>query len=371
MAPEPDPDDGARVDRLAAALDAADADAFVHVGDATDADLRYLTRLSETPHEYGFVYADGEATLLAPPELDTDDDAAAAFSGRIEESQASDPMGSRVVDCLTDRLDGRADDATVLVPRHLPHDAAVYLEQAGYGLESTPVVGEARAVKSDWERDRLRAVQRAAVRGMQRARTILSAATVEDGVLHWKDAPLSAERLRRQVNATLVAEGVVDVSGTRIRVANGGEAGGLPASDPIVVTVEPRGADGYYGLLTRTVVVDSDGGWERRAHVGVEAARRVALGELEPGAALRWVHSETVAEAGSFGLGAPEGDRVHGVGLSRREEPSLADEAAVGTVVAVKPCAVDEKGRVALADLAVVTEEGCELLVDASTSLSP
>jgi Xaa-Pro aminopeptidase len=162
------------------------------------------------------------------------------------------------------------------------------------------------------------------------------------------------------------------VSGTRIRVAGEErELRELPASEPVVVTLEPRGVDGYYGLLTRTVVVDGDGGWERRAHVGVEAARRVALGELEPGAAVRWVHSETVAEAGSFGLGAPEGDRVHGVGLSRRENPSLADETAVGNVVAVKPRAVDEKGTVALADLAVVTEEGCELLVEASTALNP
>lgn len=355
---------------LADALDETDADAFVHVGDAADPNLRYLTRLSDAVTEYGFVYVDGEPILCAPPALDE-----SAFAGTVRTEALDDPVGRRVVGVLGTRLD---EGSTVLVPRHLPHDAAVYLEQAGYRLESTPAVREARAVKSAWELDRLRAVQRAAVRGMQRARTVLSEASVEDGVLHWQDAPLSTERLRRQVNATLVAEGVVDVSGTRIRVdpnsdesTVGDVATELPASAPVVITLEPRGPHGYYGLLARTVVVDSDGGWERRAHVGVESARRVALGELEPGAAIRWVNSETVAEAGSFGLSAPAGDRVHGVGLTRRERPSLADEATVGTVVAVKPGAVDEKGTVSLADLAVVTDEGCDLLADCSTSLHP
>ncbi|SEO52238.1 Xaa-Pro aminopeptidase [Halogranum amylolyticum] len=358
---------------LADALDAADADAFVHVGDA-DADLRYLAPLSETTSDYGFVYAGGEATLCAPADATggSVDRVAADFPGDVRREAADDPVGTRVVDTLADR--DVADGATVLVPRQLPHDAAVYLESAGYDLASTPAVREARAVKSDRELDRLRAVQRAAVRGVERARSILRDAAVREGTLHWQDAPLSTERLRRQVNATLVGEGVADVAHTRVRVgtATARSAVELSAGTPLVVSLAPRGPHGYYGRLVRTFVVDSDGGWERRAHVGVESARRVALDELDPGESLRWVHSETVAEASSFGLTATEGDRVYGVGLTRREGPSLADEATVGNVVAVHPSATDEeRGTVALADLAVVTEEGCELLVDCSTSLVP
>lgn len=352
---------------LADALAAADAEAFVHVGSAAAADLRYLARLSATPSEYGFVYVDGEATLCV-----SDDARVGSFSGAVSRDDAADPLGTRIVSIL-DESDV-SDGATVLVPRHLPHDAAVYLERTGYAVASTPAVREQRAVKSAWELDRLRAVQRAAVRGMERARSILREADVRDGVLHWQDAPLSTERLRRQVNATLAAEGVVDVTHTRVRCGTDTdhEPTELRAGDPIVVSLAPRGPHGYYGTLTRTVVVDSDGGWERRAHVGVESARRVALGELEPGESLRWVHSETVAEASSFGLTATAGDRVHGVGLARREAPSLADDAVVGTVVALEPSATEgENGTIALADLAVVTEEGCELLVDCSTSLVP
>ena len=355
---------------LADALDAADADAFAHVGDA-DPDLRYLSRLSASTAEYGFVYADGEATICAPGDVSVDR-VTADFGGRVRRQSPDDPVGTRVVAAL-----GECDvpeGATLLVPQQLPHDAAVYLESAGYQLVSTPAVREARAVKSDWELDRLRAVQRAAVRGMERARSILRDAELRDGTLHWQGAPLSTERLRRQVNATLASEGVVDVTHTRIRHGTDGDRTPveLTAGTPLVVSLAPRGPHGYYGTLVRTIVVDSDGGWERRAHVGVESARRVALSELDPGASLRWVHSETVAETSSFGLTATEGDRIHGVGLARRERPSLADDAAVGNVVAVKPSATDdEKGTVALADLAVVTEEGCELLVDCSTSLVP
>ncbi|EJN59499.1 M24 family metallopeptidase [Halogranum rubrum] len=358
---------------LADALDAADADAFVHVGSDADADLRYLTRLSTSStssSDYGFVYADGEATLCA-----SEDARVGAFTGEVRRDSAEDPLGTRVVAVL----DGSTvpDGATVLVPRHLPHDTAVYLERAGYAVTSTPAVREQRAMKSEWELDRLRAVQRAAVRGMERARSILREADVRDDVLHWQDAPLSTERLRRQVNATLAAEGVVDVTHTRVRcgpdVSDSSDTPiELRVGVPLVVSLAPRGPHGYYGMLTRTVVVDSDGGWERRGHVGVESARRVALGELEPGESLRWIHSETVAEASSFGLTATPGDRVHGVGLMRREAPSLADDAVVGTVVALEPSATEEeKGTIALSDLAVVTEEGCELLADCSTSLAP
>jgi Xaa-Pro aminopeptidase len=360
------PDYGA----LADALDTADATAFVHVGTAADADLRYLTRLSGSTHAYGFVYVDGESTLCVPPDVDTER-LADAFPGRLRHESPNDPVGTRVAAALADS--GVPEGAPVLVPQQLPHDAAVYLEAAGYELASTPVVREARAVKSPWELDKLRAVQRAAVRGMERARTILHDADVRDGMLYWQDAPLSTERLRRQTNATLVSEGVVDVTHTRVRAGTEtDEVAALPAGTPLVVSLAPRGPHGYYGTLTRTFVVDSDGGWERRAHVGIESARRVALGELEPEASLRWVHSEAVAEASSFGLTASEGDRVHGVGLSRREGPSLADDAVVGTVVAVEPSATDEeRGTVALADLAVVTEDGCELLGECSTSLVP
>jgi Xaa-Pro aminopeptidase len=357
---------------LADALDAADARAFVHVGDA-DADLRYLSRLPDTIDEYGFVYTDGEATLCTSSDADCDDGSVVeTFSGQVRRESPDDPVGTRVVAALADY--GVSEGATVLVPRQLPHDAAVYLESAGYDLASTPVVGETRAVKSEWELDRLRAVQRAAARGVERARSILADADVRAGTLHWQDAPLSTERLRRQVNATLAAEGVVDVTATRIR--HGTDPARTPvklsSGTPVVVSLAPRGRHGYYGTLTRTFVVDSDGGWERRAHVGVESARRVALAELEPGASLRWVHSEAVAEASSFGLPASDGDRVSGVGLARREAPSLADDAAVGHVVALEPSVTDDDhGSVALADLAVVTEDGCDLLVECSTSLVP
>jgi Xaa-Pro aminopeptidase len=352
---------------LADALDAADAEAFVHVGSAADADLRYLVPFSETPSDYGFVYTDAEATLCVSGD---DRVAESDFPGHVSRDSSDDPLGTRVVAVLGESA--VSDGATVLVPRQLPHDAAVYLERAGYTVASTPAVREQRAVKSEWELDRLRAVQRAAVRGMERARSILRETDVRDDVLHWQDAPLSTERLRRQVNATLAAEGVVDVTHTRVRCGpdTGRKLTELRAGVPIVVSLAPRGPHGYYGTLTRTVVVDSDGGWERRAHVGVESARRVALGELEPGESLRWVHSETVAEASSFGLTATAGDRAHGVGLTRQEAPSLADDAVVGNVVTLEPSATEEEhGTIALADLAVVTEEGCALLADCSTSL--
>lgn len=363
---------------LADALTEADAVAFVHVGGVDDPGLRYLSRLDDSAYEFGFVYVDGEPVLCAPPDADAE-----AFPGGVFRQSPTADTGVRVVAALDEVRDRGDGSDTVVVPRHLPHDAAVYLERAGYDLVSTTAVSRARAVKSEEELGRLRSVQRAAVRSVDRARSILAASAVKGDRLHWKGTPLSTDRLCREVNATLASEGVAGVEHTQVAVDGTSASRPTPlrAGDPVVVSLAPRGPSGYYGTVTRTFVVDSDGGWDRRAHVGVDAARRVALVELEPGASLRWVHSEVVAEASSFGLTPTAGDRVYGVGLSRRERPLVADggdesdaddEVDVGHVVALAPSVTDgENGTVALADLAVVTDDGCELLADTSTSLVP
>jgi Xaa-Pro aminopeptidase len=296
------------------------------------------------------------------------------------------------------RDDPAAAERTVLVPASISHDAAVYLERAGNALASTDAVATARSRKTGAEIDRLRRVQRAAVAGMARAETVLAESEVVEGeateretdggaggerrpALTWEGDPLTTERLRRTVNATLAARGVRDAGDTAIGVGPSATDLGYVGDDPIrpgetaLVEVSPRGPDGYRGDLTRTFVVDGDGGWERRAYLAVESAREVALGEIEPGVPAKSVHGEAAAELGAYGFdpnaGADEAgvthDAGHGVGLSRREAPSLsgAGELRPGNVVAVGPGVYDPGvGGVRLGDLVAVTEDGCELLAE-------
>ncbi|WP_050033534.1 M24 family metallopeptidase [Halorubrum halophilum] len=428
---------------IAEAVAAADADAFVAVGDRFDDGLRYLTRFAGPDRTYALVVVPGDAdaagrAVLCAPSLfraqaerefvsgardrdDGDSDGADGDGDRefhdgvareVRTERAGDHAGERAAAVVRDVLgseggDGsEGDDRTLLVPPSIPHDAAVYLERAGNALASTDAVATARARKTDAEIDRLRRVQRAAVAGMARAEAVLAASEVggaetageaapegdsepdRRSALRWEGAPLTTERLRRAVNATLAAHGVRDAGDTAVGAGPSAADLHYLGDDPIrpgetvLIDVSPRGPDGYRGDLARTFVLDGDGGWERRASLAVESAREVALGEIEPGATAASVHGEAAAELGAYGFdpNAGEGETGfthgtgHGVGVSLHESPSLSSgtELRPGHVVAVEPGVYDpDVGGVRLEDIVVVTDEGYEVLAEYPFGIIP
>ncbi|MDQ2055778.1 M24 family metallopeptidase [Halobellus sp. H-GB7] len=385
------------------ALGATDAVGFVAAGGRRDDSLRYLTRFDGPDREYAFVRTAGatrESVLCAPAGFETK--ATRQFDGRVATERAGDPAGERAAAILDHSETGAASDGEpplVLVPPTIPHDAAVYLERAGYELQSTTAVADARRIKTDSEIDAIRGVQAAAVAAVRHAEGILAAADAAadadagDGggrELRWQDAPLTTDRLTREVNAELARHGVSDVGNTVVSVGahrsagDGGtcEAVSIRTNEPIRIEVAPRGSHGYHGALTRTVVVDSDGGWDRRAYVAVESALDAGLSEIEAGADAGDVAREADAELAAFGfdpttgIELPDGplDVGYGVGLSRRESPPLRGGTALeaGMVIAVAPGVADpEQGCVRLSALVVVTGSGYERLGDDSHSFSP
>ena len=384
------------------ALEAADALGFVAVGGRRDDDLRYLTGFDGPGREYAFVRTAGathESVLCAPPGFETK--ATRQFDGRVATERGGDPAGERAAAVLDHSEAGAGDDAEsplVLVPPTVPHDAAVYLERAGYELQSTTAVADARRIKTDSEIDAIRGVQAAAVAAVRHAEGMLAAADAVAGTdadgdggrdLRWQDAPLTADRLTREVNAELARGGVSDAGNTVVAVGPyrpNGDAENrecpIRTNEPVRIEVAPRGPHGYHGALARTVVVDSDGGWDRRAYVAVESALDAGLSEIEAGADAGDVAREADAELAAFGFDPttgvelPEGPLSvgYGVGLSRRESPSLRGGTALdaGMVIAVAPGVVDcEQGCIRLSALVVVTESGYERLGDDSHSFSP
>lgn len=334
----------------------ADAEAFVHVG--RDDDLRYLAGLA-VDSEAAFVHADGRAVLCASPADD-----AGAFPGVVRADDADRPAGRRAVAVL----DEFGADGVVLTPRHVPHDAALYLQGAGYTLESTAAVAEARTVKTAPELDRLEHVGRAASAAMRRVAAVLEGAAVVGDELRRDGDPLSPSDLRRAA-AVALAERGVDVGATA--VAPGSDA--LGPGVPIVVSLAPRGPDGYRVRLARTFVVEGEGGWERRAHVATESARRVAVEEIAPGATARDVHEEALAELAAYGFGEAGRPLVSGVGLALRERPSHRSDVPLkpGTVVAIEPGVAANGTAVRLVDSYVVTENGPEPLAPFPASMMP
>jgi len=377
---------------------------FVHVTHGDDPDRRYLTR-TPPPHQAAAVVcvptsggdlraiycvstADRTPAVDGFVAPDPSDAAATVRSREIATREPQTPPGSHVVSVLADHLDTPG-VGTLRVPSHLPHDTAVRLQQAGYALSSTTALTDARASKTPAERDCLQAVQRGAARGLRRVHELLAGSTTTDGVLHLDGDPLSAQQIEREVAAALAGAGSPPET-VRVRAADTAPTAPLPAGDGIVIHLVPRGPHGYHGHLTRTIVVDSDGGWDRRAFIAAKAAQTAARHHCESGGTVGTIAAEATAELTAYGFSprsrsddAGDGDAtdnaggwatVHGVGLAPVEAPSPAADGTLqaGSVLAVETGVVDpNRGRIQLGSLIEVTADGAERLVDAPISLTP
>ncbi|SNZ06610.1 Xaa-Pro aminopeptidase [Natronoarchaeum philippinense] len=371
-------------ERLAAELAERDAAALVVVGDRHDADLAYCAGGAQPARQSAVVLTPAETLLYVPDPV----------AGRASETFPGDAVRTfdaerrHPAQVAADALDDAA-EGEVLTPATIGHDAALYLERAGYDVASTDAVAQARERKSDAELARIELAQQIAAAGIDRARTVLAEATVDGEQLLWDDEVLTTERLRREVDAAMAGAGGDPARNTRVGVdgppvdpaLDGAGATPLRPAATITVSVAPREPAGYHGRLSRTLVVDGEGGWERRANVATENARAAALAELSDGAgaAPASVRGEIVAELGAYGFDAtPESGVVvaelgGGVGLERREAPRLTDggEISAGTALAIRPgLSAPEQGHVELTDIAVVHEDGVELLGDYSTSMA-
>jgi Xaa-Pro aminopeptidase len=375
---------------LAEAVTERDAAGFVAVGDRFDDDVRYLSRFGGPDRAYAVVVTPDRAVLTAPALFDeqaerefVDGAPDDGIERGVETATQSEPTGVRAVTVLDD-TDAAAD--TVLVPASIPHDAALYLEQAGYDLESTTAVADARERKTEAELACLQRVQAVTCRGMARAEAVLAAAESGGGDLLWEGEPLTTERLRREVDAEMARHGVRSAGNT---VVGAGETAAdlhytgidhIAPGETVLLDISPRGPHGYYGDLTRTFVVDSEGGWERRAFVAVEEAHAMALEHVEAGVEAGVVHEEAAAELAAHGFRLDSADVGfthgvgHGVGVSLHEGPSLTstDPLEVGQVVTIEPGVYDpEQGGVRIEDLVVVTEDGYEKLASYPVRFTP
>lgn len=365
---------------------------FLQVDRGDTPSRRYLTRTSGANRETALVVLPATASHRPQAVYCVPNDSTAAAKAfvhaddRIDRSVVGRPpsaaTGRHVCKLLADRLGEQAGSGRLLVPRDLPHDAAVFCQQTGYELQSTAAVRAGRASKTLAERDCLTAVQQAAGGGLARGEAVLAASNQDGGTLSFNGQLLSAERLCRLIDTALVSAGVAPAENTQVGAPTE-STDALPVGEPIRLRVAPRGPHGYHGTLTRTVVIDSDGGWERRAYIAAEAGLQAAVGHIEPGVDVSTVKNEALAEVGAYGFAiTPDGEStqprataaVHGVGLSAHEWPTPGAESTlqVGTVIAVETGVVDTPQRtVRLGTLHVVTAEGCQQLVEYPFAITP
>ena len=385
---------------------------FVHVARGDDADFRYLTRTIPPTRAAAVVCVPTDASDIRAVYCVSDADRATAVddfvAAEAADSSATEinrsvatrepqtPPGAHAVSILDDLLGSAAGSGILRVPPHIPHDAAVRLQQAGYELSSTAALAAARVDKTAAERDCLHAVQRAATHAMAETTDDLAAATTTDGTVRVDGDPVSPRGLERTLAADLAATGLTPAT-VRVRAAGTDATDPLLAGEGIVIHLSPQGPHGYHGRLTRTLVVDSDGGWDRRAFIAADAGLTAARRHCKPETAARTVAAEATAELTAYGFppleessdGDPASDAtadatsvddaggratVHGVGLTPHEapRPAAGDVMESGSILAIETEVVDPKhGRIRLGSLVEATPAGGEPLVDAPRSLTP
>jgi Xaa-Pro aminopeptidase len=197
---------------------------------------------------------------------------------------------------------------------------------------------------------------------------------MKDGVLHYNGIPLTAERLRTEIDSILMREGMEP--GTPIVAAGPGAAdphftgsGPIREGEAIVMDVFPRSKESrYFADMTRTVVKGKPSDELRSMYDAVLRAQERALSMIRPGVNGREIHEAVeaiFAEEGFAGEGP--GPRYihgtgHGVGLDIHEGPGLSTQdvnLAEGDVVTVEPGLYDPAvGGVRIEDLVVVTADG-------------
>lgn len=269
----------------------------------------------------------------------------------------------------------------VVVPDNFPIGLAHEIDgKKGVELVVRPARGlrKERLIKTPEELRAIRATQRAAVRGMLRARDLIAAAEIGPrGVLRLDGKPLTAERVRQAMREAIVPLGCVDEDTI---VAPGDQAtdphemghGPLRAGEFIVIDFFPRSLEtGYWGDLTRTYWRGDLTPEQARMYETVRSIQAATKKRIVPGADGADIHRAVCDffKAKGYESGFRDGKAYgffhgtgHGVGLEIHESPVLG---RVKNTLEENMVVTDEPGLyykglggVRIEDTVVVTPKG-------------
>lgn len=272
--------------------------------------------------------------------------------------------------------------ARPIVPADFPCGLAVALARVDVTVR--PVEGHfwpQREIKTAAEISAMTVATRITELGMARGIEILRASGIrKDRRLDWNGVTLTAERLRAEIEATMLFAG--GFAANNSIVAGGAQAcdpherghGPLKANELIVLDLFPRAAkSGFFGDLTRTVVRGTAGAAQRHLWETCLEGQRRALRAFAPGVEGKAIQDDvrdfftasgypTEQRNGRWqgffhGLG-------HGLGLELHEEPRIARTTLrAGQVFTVEPgIYVPGIGGVRHEDVVAITARGHRVL---------
>ena len=396
-----DTDTDTDLSALCNSLATAGIDGYLIDDDATDSDQRYVSGFDAPDPYQTLVTADGGVHLLvssleygrASTESDAD---TVARRSTYDHQQLVAEYGQ--YEGTTRTIAAFLDDhgiGSIAVPRTFPTGTADGLRDRGITVtvESEAVVEEIRATKTEWEIDRIRATQRANETAMAAAEDLIASASVDDGTLVYEGEPLTSERVKREIEITLLRQGcaldeTIVACGVDAADPHDRGSGPLRADELIVIDIFPRDKETkYFGDMTRTVARGDPGEEARRRYAVTNDAYEAALEAVEPGVTGADVHDavcDVIEDAGYETLRSDPTTETgfihstgHGVGLDIHEGPRVSPAGGTlepGHVITIEPGLYDPTvGGVRIEDLVVVTEseDGYENLTDYPIGAGP
>jgi len=376
---------------LDAVLEAGGYDGYLLDADSETSDQYYLSGF-DAPDPFVTLY-DGETHLLFPRSLE--------YARAVRESRAEtvqryvdfdhtsyiEEYGSEAATSyvLADFLESYGVES-VAVPSRFPLATADGLRDRGVDVtaDRDDTITGIRATKTDAEIEHVRAAQRANEAAMAAAEELIADATVRDGTLYHGEDPLTSERVKEEVEVTLLRHGcaldeTIVACGADAADPHERGSGPLAADEPVIVDIFPRDkSTKYHADMTRTFVRGEPRDTVREWFDLTAEAKAAALDAVEPGVTGEAVHDaacDVYEEAGYETLRSnPDAETGfihstgHGVGLDVHELPSLApggEELEPGHVVTIEPGLYDPAvGGMRIEDLLVVTADGHENLTE-------
>jgi len=276
---------------------------------------------------------------------------------------------------------------SVATPPRFPLQTADQLRERGITVvaDEESTVTDIRSIKTDEEVENLREAQRANEAAMAAAEDLIAAADVDDGTLVYEGEPLTSERVKEEIEVTLLRNGcgldeAIVACGSDAADPHDRGSGPLRAHESIIIDIFPwNKRTKYHADMTRTFCRGEPADETVREWYDLtQEAKEAALAAVEPGATGGEVHAaacDVYEEADEPTLRTDPTTEVgfihstgHGLGLDVHEQPSVAtndDELEPGHVITIEPGLYDpEVGGVRIEDFVVVTENGYENLVD-------
>jgi Xaa-Pro aminopeptidase len=268
------------------------------------------------------------------------------------------------------------------VPASFPFAHAERLRELGYTLHfrDDPFFPE-RTVKRSDELKAIEEMQRHSEEAMELAALMLKKCEIRGDLLHQNGAPLTAERLRIEIQKFLLerscqAANTIVAGGDQGADPHMRGSGPLPAHKTIIIDIFPQSTvTRYWGDMTRTFVRGKASPAARKLHQDVLDAQNLVFSLLRDGAEGQKVHDEVMGFFKGRGNENKEVQRKkvgfihgtgHGIGLEIHEPPRIGrmeSKLQAGHVVTVEPgLYYPGVGAVRLEDVVVITGSGCRNL---------